>query len=86
MNVGPLNSGPIDLATGASLPEITEVQRLTLKPGDRLVVHTDEKLTVEQFYRLREIVRANLEIPDDVPLIILSRGMSLEVVEEHAGA
>jgi hypothetical protein len=64
-----------------NLPEITAVERLTLKPGDRLILRTDEKLTAEQFYQLREIVRANLDIPDDVPLLILPRGMSVEVVE-----
>jgi hypothetical protein len=61
--------------------EITEVQRLTLKPGDRLVVRTDEKLTTEQHYQVRAVIRAHLEIPDDVPLVILPRGMSVEVVE-----
>ena len=64
-----------------NLPEITAVERLTLKPGDRLVLRTDEKLSAKQFYQLREAVRANLDIPDDVPLLILSRGMSVEVVE-----
>jgi hypothetical protein len=61
--------------------EITEVQRLTLKPGDRLVVRTDERLDAATGARLREVLRARLGIPDDVPFAILDRGMSLEVVE-----
>jgi ASC-1-like (ASCH) protein len=61
--------------------EITDVRRLTLKPGDRLVVRTDEKLADVVAARLYEVIRARLSIPDDVPVMILDRGMSAEVVE-----
>jgi len=63
------------------LPEITEVQRLTLKPGDRLVVRTDEKLSDQTADRLRERLHAWLGLPDDVRVLILDRGVSIEVVE-----
>lgn len=63
------------------LPEITEVQRLTLKPGDRLIVRTDEKLSDQVAAALRERLHAWLGLPDDVRVLILDRGVSIEVVE-----
>jgi hypothetical protein len=61
--------------------DITDVQRLTLKPGDRIVVRTDAKLSAQTADGLLERVRAGLGIPDDVHVVILDSGMSLEVVE-----
>lgn len=63
------------------LPEITEVQRLTLKPGDRLIVRTDGKLRAAQAADMLERFRARLGVPDDVQVVILDNGMSAEVVE-----
>jgi hypothetical protein len=64
-----------------ALPEITEVQRLTWKPGDRIVVRTEDVLTARQASDMQEIIRARLALPDDVRFIVLGRGMSLEVIE-----
>jgi len=61
--------------------EITDVQRLTLKPGDRIVVRVPEKIDDAMGARLYEAIRARLDIPGDVPLVILDGGMSMEVVE-----
>ena len=61
-----------------SLPEITEVERITLKPGDRLAIRADRRLTPETAARIREIAEAAFP---GVPLLILDAGMSLEVVE-----
>lgn len=73
--------------------EITDVQRLTLKPGDRLVVRTGEKLSPEVAATLREHLHGWLGLPDDVRIVVLDSGVSLEVVEGldaeqdgHAGA
>ena len=63
------------------LPEITEVQRLTVKPGDRLVLRTDAKLAADTAAYLLERVRHRLDLPDDVRVVILDSGMSLEVAE-----
>ncbi len=63
------------------LPEITEVQRLTVKPGDRLVLRTDAKLAADTAAYLLERVRHRLDLPDDVRVVILDSGMSVEVVE-----
>ncbi len=65
----------------ADLPEITEVQRLTVKPGDRLIVRTDEKLSPETVAALRKHLHSWLGLPDDVRVLILDGGASLEVVE-----
>jgi len=62
----------------SELPEITDVQRLTLKPGDRLAVRVDRRLTPETAARIREVVEAAYP---GVPVLVLEPGMSLEVVE-----
>ncbi len=63
------------------LPEITEVQRLVLKPGDRLVIRADEVLSAATAARLTEMARERLNLDADVPVFVLGQGMSLEVVE-----
>jgi len=65
----------------ADLPEITEVQRLTVKPGDVLVVRTAETLSHEKAAALREHLHAWLGLPGGARLMILDGGVSLEVVE-----
>jgi len=54
------------------------VQRLTLKPGDRLAIQVDRPLTSQMAQRIRAIVEQ--EYPG-VPVLILDEGMSLKVVE-----
>jgi|HubBroStandDraft_6_1064221.scaffolds.fasta_scaffold00062_46 hypothetical protein len=63
------------------LPEITEIQRLTVKPGDRLIIRTDEKLSYAQARRLAEVVRERLGVRSDVRVAVLANGMSMEVAE-----
>jgi hypothetical protein len=61
--------------------EITDIQRLTLKPGDRLIVRAPGKLSAQTAARVHEIVRVHLDLPDDVRLVVLDQGMSVEVAE-----
>ena len=61
------------------LPEITEVQRLTLRPGDILAVRTDAALSPADAESIREWLRERL--PDDVQVLVLDRGAHLEVIE-----
>jgi len=61
--------------------EITDVQRLTVKSGDRLIVRVPVKLDAATAARMLEVVRARLDLPDDVLVVILDGGMSVEVVE-----
>jgi hypothetical protein len=64
-----------------TLPEIAEVQRLTVNPGDRLIVRAPAKLDAATAAHLIERLRAGLDLPDDVRVVILDGGMSVEVVE-----
>ncbi len=50
-----------------SLPEITEIQRVTLKPGDRLIVRTDVRLDMATADRIKRMVRD--VFGDDVPVL-----------------
>jgi hypothetical protein len=61
--------------------EITEVQRLTVKPGDRIVVRTAAKLSAATAAALLDRVRVRLDLPDDVRVVVLDSGMSMEVLE-----
>jgi len=58
------------------LPEITEIGRLTLKPGDRLIARTDDVLTAQSAADLTEMLRVRLALPDGFPFIVLGRGMT----------
>ncbi len=62
----------------SDLPEITEVERITLKPGDRLAVRVAGRLTPQQADMIKERVTA---LWPGVPVLILDGGTSLEVVE-----
>jgi hypothetical protein len=64
-----------------TLPEITEVQRLTLKPGDRLIVRSPDLMSHEMAALVAGRVRRVLRLPDDVPVLVLPEGMSLEVTD-----
>ena len=64
-----------------NLPEITEVQRLTLKPGDRLIVRVPDRIDAATAARMLEVIRGRLGLPDDARIMILDRDMSMEVVE-----
>ena len=69
------------MADTGPLPEITEVQRLTVKPGDRLIIRTGAKLSAATAAALLDQVRVRLGLPDDVRVAILDSGLSAEVVE-----
>ncbi len=64
-----------------NLPEITEVQRLALKPGDRIIVRSPERLDPATVDYVKRKALAVLQLPDDFPLLVLPDGMSLEVAD-----
>jgi hypothetical protein len=67
------------------LPGITEIQRLHYSPGDRLIVHTDiDQLSAPQSHEIQQRIRAYLEVPADVPVVVLPRGWRLSVAEPMA--
>lgn len=60
------------------LPEITEVKRLALRPGDRVVVRLDRHPSDMEAHQLKLRVQAILG--EDVPVLILPPEMDLEVL------
>jgi len=61
-------------------PEPGEVKRLTLGPGDRLVITYPRLLSQQEADRLRQRFAAALR---DVPVIILDGGADVSVVAEE---
>ena len=65
------------------LPEVAKIERLSLKPGDRLVLTVDHMLVDAEFDKLREQTRKwarDLGLPEG-GVIILESGLSLQVLE-----
>jgi hypothetical protein len=60
------------------LPEIKEVQRLHLKPGDALVVMVDRP-TMADVEHIKGRVRATLGMPD-LPVLVVPTGTEVGVV------
>jgi protein-disulfide isomerase-like protein with CxxC motif len=61
-----------------NLPEITDLQRLNLQPGDRLVVRFHGRLTAAQAHMIRERLRE--WSGGGFPVLVLDADASLEVV------
>jgi hypothetical protein len=76
---------PLPPPVAPKLPEITEIQRLRYSPGDRLIVRTTlDVLTAPQSAEIQRRIRAYLEVPDDVPVVVLPAGWDLTVAEPLA--
>jgi hypothetical protein len=63
-----------------TLPDITEVQRLTLKPGDRLIVRVEGVVSADQAGEMAHIVRDLLQLPADTPVLVTGGDISVEVI------
>ena len=63
-----------------SLPEVTEIQRWKLEPGDRLIVATDRVVSLSDVERIKERVRAALALPADFPVLVHGTDATVEVV------
>ena len=61
-----------------------EIARLELQPGDTLVIKTELVLSQEQVTYIREII-VGPYVPEDVKIMVLSAGLTLEVLRENAG-
>jgi hypothetical protein len=71
-----------DLSADAALPEITAVERLTLRPGDALVIRLGQiKVSEQQAQRVIDRVRATLRLDLSVPVLVLPEGASVKVIE-----
>jgi hypothetical protein len=77
---GLLAAGPMEL------PDVARIERLSLRPGDRLVLTVDHPLDDAEFSvlleRTRELAR-DLGLPEG-GVIILDSGTSLQVLEGTA--
>lgn len=65
------------------LPPITEVKRLRLRPGDRLIVRTEFALTEYDADVLKSKVREILKLSKDIPILVLGFGADVEVVTDE---
>lgn len=63
------------------LPEIAEVQRWRVEPGDRIVVLVDYELDVSTGEELGRQVKRILGV--ECPVLVLPRGVRLKVVNEE---
>ena len=61
---------------------VTEVQRFTYKPGDRFVLHVEHQVCLEEVREIISRFRQAAQLPDDVPVIVFSSGIRLEIVED----
>lgn len=62
-----------------SVPEVAGVKRLSLRPGDRLVLSVEQRLTDEDYARLRDDVNG-WGLPEGVKVIVLDGGSKLQVL------
>lgn len=65
------------------LPDVAKIERLSLPPGDRLVLTVDHLLDEYELHMLREQTREwarDLGLPE-VVVIVLESGLSLQVLE-----
>lgn len=55
------------------LPEITEVQRLVIQPGDRLIIRYTGGAFIDEagVAEIRGRVKAALQLPPDFPLVLM---------------
>lgn len=65
-----------------NLPEITDAERLTLRPGDALVIRFPGQITHHQAGLVIERVRASLGLDESTRVLILPAGASAEVIEQ----
>jgi hypothetical protein len=71
--------GTGDDAGAYRLPDITDVQRLELRPGDRLIVRLEHAPTPSEVRRVCAIVRQLLEAPQ-LPVLVLGPHETVKVL------
>lgn len=59
--------------------EIEDIRRVEFRPGDKIVLRSVERLSVEQFERISGILN---EFAPGIPHIILDYGLTLDVLSE----
>lgn len=60
--------------------EITEIQRLKIQPGDRIIVRVGvTTLSVQEAHDVAARIRQRLGLGDDTPVMVLGRDDTIEV-------
>jgi hypothetical protein len=77
---------PTSRVPDAELPEITAVERLTLRPGDALAIRFPGQISFDQARHVIDRVRATLRLDDSFPILILPAGSSAQVIEAPGDA
>lgn len=62
------------------LPGVTEIQRFRYSPGDRFVLRVDHEVDQQQAYEIVTGFRRALQLPGDVPVVVVPQGFDLEIV------
>ena len=60
--------------------EVTDVQRLRLRPGDTLVIRVGTRVSQQDADRIIAKVRAKLGLDESTPILVLPEGGSVEVI------
>jgi hypothetical protein len=66
----------------SALPEVTEVKRLTIRPGDALVIRLDRFPDMAEAGEMQHMVRPAF---GDVPVLVLGPDADIEVVGQQGG-
>jgi hypothetical protein len=59
---------------------VTEVRRFRYRPGDRFIVRVDFEVDQQTAREIVREFRSGLQLPDDVPVVVVPRGFDLEIV------
>lgn len=62
------------------IPDPATVERLTLRPGDRLVLNHKNRLTDVEYIKVIKYIEEHWGLPDGVKVIIMDGGDSLQVL------
>lgn len=62
--------------------KIVDIQRWTLREGDRLIIRIDRDVTTAQARELMTQVKNALHLPDDFPLAMSARNIDFYVLSE----
>lgn len=67
------------------LPEITSIQRLTLRPGDSLVIHLggNRPITEQSAHEATDRIRAALRLDASIPIVVFPADGGIEVMERQ---
>lgn len=73
--------GACEKSPGVGGIQVTDVQRLALKGGDRLIARVDRaQMSTEEAAQVREMLRARLQLDESIQIVVVTREWSFTVV------